>query len=616
MKHTLLAFAVSVMILGSSQPAEGQWEYSTLVHDGLVREFWVLTPLNMQPNLPLVLSLHGWTETFEAYRDYTLQDQHAYTTGYVLVLPVGIDRAWNSGQVPPRGADVDDVGFVADLIDTLQGRYGIDRSRVYCCGWSNGGRMTYRLACEIGHHFAAVASVGAGLCDLATQAGWHPLRPMPVLDIRGTNDSYAGDPALDLWSVEQTLDFWITRNDCMAPPDTVWIPDTDPADSCTVQRITWRDCADQTEVVHCRVLNGGHSWPGSAYTFSSEGNKNRDINANEEIWNFFRRFENPLTDVAFGERVGVRTTYLSPQEDSLYVTGRIRNPAGHPVRVCAILEGLVPSRVDSIVLSDDGLHGDGAPGDNVWGAIRGGEDFEEDIYTATLITYDDSLNTRHRCYRTTVFTTAGPVVVEGYTVVSADTAAMPGKLLTYRISVMNQGTTATVSGVTARVQCLDSRVIAQTISIPFGDLAPGQALTGSVDLKVAYTASCPVDTPMVFAVKISSEGRQLWEDSFADYVTDAGETADRVPTEFALEQNYPNPFNPTTVIDYQVPVSIDVRLAVYDLLGREAAVLVNEKKAPGFYRVDFDAAGLASGMYVYRLMAGGTVQIRKMIILR
>jgi hypothetical protein len=88
------------------------------------------------------------------------------------------------------------------------------------------------------------------------------------------------------------------------------------------------------------------------------------------------------------------------------------------------------------------------------------------------------------------------------------------------------------------------------------------------------------------------------------------------PLDFELSQNYPNPFNPTTVVRYELPAASDVKLVVYDLLGREVAVLVNEKKAPGSYDVKFDAAGLASGVYLYRLTAGNFVQTHKMILVR
>jgi parallel beta-helix repeat protein len=89
-----------------------------------------------------------------------------------------------------------------------------------------------------------------------------------------------------------------------------------------------------------------------------------------------------------------------------------------------------------------------------------------------------------------------------------------------------------------------------------------------------------------------------------------------LPLTFWLDQNYPNPFNPTTVISYHVPVKAYVRLAVYDCIGREVTVLVEEGKAPGTYSVRFDGSILASGIYLYRLEAGGSIQTRTMGLIR
>ncbi len=85
---------------------------------------------------------------------------------------------------------------------------------------------------------------------------------------------------------------------------------------------------------------------------------------------------------------------------------------------------------------------------------------------------------------------------------------------------------------------------------------------------------------------------------------------------FALEQNYPNPFNPSTLIHYTIPKEAYVSLKVYDLLGREVAVLVHDKKAPGSYAETWDASGMASGVYVCRLRSGDFVQSRRMLLLR
>jgi hypothetical protein len=116
---------------------------------------------------------------------------------------------------------------------------------------------------------------------------------------------------------------------------------------------------------------------------------------------------------------------------------------------------------------------------------------------------------------------------------------------------------------------------------------------------------------------------QVWITSFGAGImvgqtptTGFGERLLETPLGFRLEQNYPNPFNPTTVVSYQLSAVSDVRLAVYDVLGREVRVLVSGEKAPGRYSVTFDATGLSSGLYLCRLRAGEKAESRKMLLTR
>jgi hypothetical protein len=95
-----------------------------------------------------------------------------------------------------------------------------------------------------------------------------------------------------------------------------------------------------------------------------------------------------------------------------------------------------------------------------------------------------------------------------------------------------------------------------------------------------------------------------------------GETLNKLPTEYELNQNYPNPFNPSTTIRYSLVQPELVRIKVYDILGREVKTLVNELKQTGSYEVQFDASGLASGIYFYKLQIGSFVETKKMILLR
>ncbi len=89
-----------------------------------------------------------------------------------------------------------------------------------------------------------------------------------------------------------------------------------------------------------------------------------------------------------------------------------------------------------------------------------------------------------------------------------------------------------------------------------------------------------------------------------------------IPTEFDLVQNYPNPFNPSTIIKYAVPESSPVSIRIYDLTGQEVTVLVNEVKQAGTYELEFNAENLASGVYIYRMIAGSFVQVKKMSLLK
>jgi len=105
--------------------------------------------------------------------------------------------------------------------------------------------------------------------------------------------------------------------------------------------------------------------------------------------------------------------------------------------------------------------------------------------------------------------------------------------------------------------------------------------------------------------------------TFLDTVmTGVHESPGQIPTRFSLDQNYPNPFNPTTTIQYSIVNTQFTILNVYDVLGREISTLVKEVKRPGTYTVEWNAQGLPSGVYFYRLQAGAFVQTRKLLLLR
>ena len=125
--------------------------------------------------------------------------------------------------------------------------------------------------------------------------------------------------------------------------------------------------------------------------------------------------------------------------------------------------------------------------------------------------------------------------------------------------------------------------------------------------------SIRVNSTFVYA-GLRSHG--VWRRLLSDISTGVARPENAVPGSFVLWQNYPNPFNPNSDIRYQISDVAHVRLVVYDILGREVATLVNERKAPGTYEVKFGGAGLSSGVYIYRMTAGKFTETRRMILLK
>jgi hypothetical protein len=158
--------------------------------------------------------------------------------------------------------------------------------------------MSFKLACQLSFRIGAAASV-AGAVANSTAASCAPANATPILLMHGTLDPlvpYGGTP---YWlSAEQGLQRWLTLNGCTGQPDTILLPDVDTTDGCTVQKISYGSCSGNSQIVFYKILNGGHQWPGSTVTLPPFfGNKNRDINASVEIWNFVKNFTLTPTSV-------------------------------------------------------------------------------------------------------------------------------------------------------------------------------------------------------------------------------------------------------------------------------------------------------------------------------
>jgi polyhydroxybutyrate depolymerase len=607
----LVCFVISFSVQTFSY---AQIDSSGFVFDGLVRKYIIFKPQNFQPNMPVVLNLHGHQSTAHMQMDLTLMNNITDTAGFIVVYPDAIWPGFNTGvnvQIGyPLPTDVDDVGFISALIDTLKAHYDIDMTRVYCCGWSNGAIMTFKLACQLGHRFAAGASVSGVLIDpVASNVNLN--HSFPILMCHGTNDQvvyYNGGPQPMKWPVEQTLNFFVQNNNCILNPDTLFIPDTCTTDSCTVQKISYTDCSDSVQVVLYKVINGGHTWPQGALPLG-QGNTNRDINANIELWNFFKNFQNPYAYIAYGKTIDVSPKYIPPQGDTLSVIATVRNDANHQVTIFGMIQGENSAFLDSTQLYDDGLHGDENPNDNIWGAAKWFSGLAEDMYTTNLSTRDITEGTKHFLAYPTRFTTVGPVVYDSYEILFHN----PSRF-SFGLSLRNDGSVATATNISAEISTTDTNVTdILSNNIDFGDIAAGQIKASSSNFLVK-TQNSP--TSVKFSVRIFSDDMFFWSDTFTGVIEGLTKNEINVPMDYALKQNYPNPFNPTTNIEFSIPKSELVTLKVYNILGEEVTRLISERLSIGSYAYEWDASKLANGVYLYQLKAGNFVETKKMVLLK
>jgi polyhydroxybutyrate depolymerase len=275
-------------------------------HGALPRYYRIHVPANYDPATPapLLVSMHGGGGNMEYQADdgYYGQISSSEREGFIAVFPNGTSQfksgkfaTWNAGNCcgSARDDNVDDVGFIRQVVANIGAQMNIDRKRVYATGMSNGGLMAYRLACEAADVFKAIAPV-AGTDNTKRCV---PAHPVSVLHIHARNDMHvlfeggAGPHTGDreavtaFTSVPATVEKWAKLNGC--PPTPARVLETQGA-YCE----RYAPCKGNTEVQLCVTEGGGHSWPGAV---KKPGIKGRDelpsqaIKANDAMWEFFRR---------------------------------------------------------------------------------------------------------------------------------------------------------------------------------------------------------------------------------------------------------------------------------------------------------------------------------------
>lgn len=270
--------------------------YGSIEHSGLTRKYLLYVPASYRPGqpTPLVVALHGGGGNMDLQADderYGLISK-ADAAGFIALFPNGYSRrdsgklaTWNAGRccAAARDEGIDDAGFLRMLVAHVSGRVDIDRSRIYATGMSNGGMMSYRLACEASDVFAGIAAV-AGTDNTL---GCVPSRPVPVLHIHAKDDSHvqfgggAGKDARDrsdFTSVPDTVAKWVGLNQCPARPQRV-------LDEHGAYCDLFAPCKNGTQVKLCVTDTGGHSWPGAEKT--RNGSASQALSATDMMWDFF-----------------------------------------------------------------------------------------------------------------------------------------------------------------------------------------------------------------------------------------------------------------------------------------------------------------------------------------
>ncbi|MEI2694784.1 MAG: T9SS type A sorting domain-containing protein [Saprospiraceae bacterium] len=293
--NKVTCFILCLVLLHTTLQLQSQQTIRTnLVHNGLTRTYSYYLPANFNQSkfYPLVFNLHGYGSNGDQQEFYGDFRKIADTAGFILVHPNGTvfpqttQQFWNVGLV--GSSNVDDVGFIHAIIDTLSKVYSIDADRIFSTGMSNGGFMSYHLAC-VSNRFAAIASV-TGSMTLLTQALCKNAQPIPVMEIHGDADAVVNyNGSTGVLSIPDVLDFWIQKNGLDKQKlIKSSVPDINKTDGATAELYIY---PGTNEVQHYKILNGAHTWPGSPFVI---GTTCQDFNASLEIWKFFSKYKRNL----------------------------------------------------------------------------------------------------------------------------------------------------------------------------------------------------------------------------------------------------------------------------------------------------------------------------------
>lgn len=273
----------------------------SFTHNGLTRLYKIHVPqkYNAAQSSALLVALHGGGGDMGHQSDdrYYKQITKSEAEGYVVVFPNGYSKfstgkyaTWNAGKCcgDSRDKNIDDVGFIKEMISKILKQLNIDKERIYATGMSNGGMISYRLACEMSDVFKGIAAV-AGTDNTIDCS---PKNPVSILHIHAKNDDHVlynggiGTEARDkakvtnFQSVAATISKWVKFNGCNEKPSRVLEKSGAYCD-------LYSACKNGVRVQLCVTESGGHSWPGGEKFWKRGESNSKAISANDVIWDFF-----------------------------------------------------------------------------------------------------------------------------------------------------------------------------------------------------------------------------------------------------------------------------------------------------------------------------------------
>lgn len=315
-----------IVLLSYTGVIEAQTNVDIRVN-GVNREYILYIPAGHDVNAPapLVINYHGYGSNAAQQQIYSNMNAVADTAGFIVVYPDGLNSSWNSFGF---FATPDDIAFTSAIIDDVNARARVDASRVYACGMSNGGYMSYLLACELEDRIAAIVSV-TGLLAPGVRANCNPARPIPIMQIHGTADAtvpYNGGAGIG--SVDSTIQFWLGANNCPIVNTVIdTLPNINTGDNSYPIRYRTTGCDSNTEVTLIKIVNGGHTWPNAPFPLPGIVT-NRDIDGSATAWAFFSRYSHPSPTPLDTTVISVKSIVGSSKLVKVYP-----NPMGHVLNV-------------------------------------------------------------------------------------------------------------------------------------------------------------------------------------------------------------------------------------------------------------------------------------------